>query len=144
LLRIEQLGITYETVDEICGFPLRYTAKIMAECKGVSVYTLFTLAAGLALDLCLQHNGERLAQFQQREAWIKLRRPGPRWRKKRSAIGSSAIKLYPDFLHKRAQAGGLAYRLKVKPKRRRENARNAVRMRKWRPVRDKQKGAGSI
>lgn len=40
-LRIEQLGISYETLDEICGFPTRYTSKLLAGAKTCSVYSLF-------------------------------------------------------------------------------------------------------
>jgi hypothetical protein len=128
-LRIEQLGITYDTVDEICGFPLRYTGKLLSEAKGMSVYALFTMARGLALLPVFQHDEVQHAKLKRHSSWMMMRRPGPRWRKKGRAHDQSAHRLYPDFLHKRAQAGGLAYRRKVKPKRRRELARNAAQAR---------------
>lgn len=47
--RIDELGITYTTVDEICGFPDRYTAILLSGGKRMSGWSLFTLARGLAL-----------------------------------------------------------------------------------------------
>ena len=40
--RIVELGIPYDTVDEIAGFPLRYTAKLLnpASKKIMSVYSM--------------------------------------------------------------------------------------------------------
>jgi hypothetical protein len=131
-LRIEQLGLTFESVDALCGFPARYTGKLLAGDKSMSVYSLFTLARGLALLPAFHHDNAQQGALQRHSEWILSRRPGPKWRRK---IDRSKIELRPDFLRNRAAAGGMARALKLKAKRRREIARNAVGMRKWRPVR---------
>jgi hypothetical protein len=141
--RIEELRLTYESVDDLCGFPTRYTSKIMAAQKGISAHSIFTLCGALCLTPAFHHDEAQHAKLKLHSSWMMLRRPGPRWRKKASKIDSSRIG-YPDFKHKRAQAGGLARARKLPRKRRLELARNAVRNRKWRPVRDKQNGGGSI
>jgi hypothetical protein len=73
-LRIEQLGISYETLDEICGFPTRYTSKPLAGAKTCSVYSLFTIARALALSPSLNLNGCRNirlgCQSRTRVGWV--------------------------------------------------------------------------
>lgn len=78
--RIEELKIPYATVDEMCGFPERYTNALLSGGKAMSVYSLFTMADSLALRLAFFHDAEKLAEFERRDDWIKLRRTGPRWR----------------------------------------------------------------
>lgn len=125
-VRIEQLGITYETVDALAGFPARYTSTLMSGGKSMSVYSLFTMARVLALLPAFQHDDKQHALLKAREDWIPLKRKGPRWR---SAHGKSAHRLYPDFLRLRARAGGFAYRQKISRKRRIANARKAAQIR---------------
>jgi hypothetical protein len=133
-LRIEQLGITFETVDAICGFPLRYTAKILTEAKGMSAYTLFTLARGLALLPAFTHDHAQHRALQHHSEWVLLRRSGPRWRRKHNSKKHKKHKLHPDFLKMRALRANLIRTKKLKPKRRREIARNAA-MARWERVR---------
>ena len=54
--RICELGITCDTVDALCGFPLRYTSTLLSGGKTASGYSLFTLAGALALRPVFQHD----------------------------------------------------------------------------------------
>jgi hypothetical protein len=99
----------------------------------MSAFALFTIARGLALLPAFQHDDEQHKALQRHSEWILLRRPGPRFRARK--ISPSKIKLYRDFLHQRASKGGLARKLKLNRKQRRDIARNAVLARRWRPVR---------
>jgi hypothetical protein len=68
--RIEQLNITYSTVDEICGFPDRYTAILLSGGKRMSVFSLFALARGLALLPMFGHDPDQLERLRQRSNWV--------------------------------------------------------------------------
>lgn len=85
-LRIADLGVTYDTVDAICGFPARYTATLLSGGKAMSIYSFFTLARGLALMPSFAHDETQLVTLCAREDWIKLRRPGPRLRGKGGGV----------------------------------------------------------
>lgn len=100
--RIDQLGITLETVDEICCFPARYTSKILTGKPACSVYSLFTLARGLALMPVFQHDEAQLIRNRARLDWIARKRQDKRLtrRKRRLNPSSTTIKLYPDFMKK--------------------------------------------
>jgi hypothetical protein len=125
--RIEALGITYATVDEICGFPERYCATLMSGGKACSVYSLFTLANCLALMPTFHHNEAKLAELMQRPGWIKLRRAGPRWRNKCRASHRNATHGYGrDFYRMIGIRGGLARKRKLTRKQRCESARRAA------------------
>jgi hypothetical protein len=129
--RIERLNVSYDTVDAICGFPTRYTAKIMAESKGLSAFTLFVLARGLALLPTFTHDADQHQALQAHSQWIANRWPALRNRRKHSARKHS---LGPDFLRNRALRANLERTRKLKPKRRREIARNAA-LARWSRVR---------
>jgi hypothetical protein len=47
--RIFELGISYETVDALAGFPCRYTSKLMCGARTMSGHSMFTLLGALAL-----------------------------------------------------------------------------------------------
>lgn len=72
-VRIKELRIPYATVDQICGFPDRYTNMLLCGNKTMSIYSFFTLARALALLPAFQHDGEKLASLEKRSAWIKVR-----------------------------------------------------------------------
>jgi hypothetical protein len=129
-LRIEQLKISFESVDEICGFPLRYTAKIMSEEKGLTGFTMFTLARGLALLPTFVHDATQLALLQKHSAW----RPLEYTRKKRMTHTFTAHTLSPDFKRIRAIRANLIRTQKVSPKRRSQSARTAA-LARWSRVR---------
>jgi hypothetical protein len=74
--RIDELGVTYETVDELAGFSARYTATIRSNSGSCSVYSLFTLARTLALLPVFQHDAAELERLRRRSAWIMMQRRG--------------------------------------------------------------------
>jgi hypothetical protein len=55
-IRIEQLQITYETVDALAGFPQRYTSTLMSGGRAMSAYSMFTVARVLALTPQFAHD----------------------------------------------------------------------------------------
>lgn len=130
-LRIEQLGITYDTVDALCGFPARYTAILLSGGKAMSVYSFFTMARALALLPAFQHDEEQFAELSGREDWIEMRRKGPRWRPKLAGSKHSAVvvKLWPDLLRKRAVQGGHARADSLTPYQRKMIAKRAAQIR---------------
>ena len=105
-VRIEQLGVTYDTLDAICGFSQRYTAKIMANSnKAMSVYSFFTLARALALLPTFEHDETQLAQLKKNGDWITMRRAGARFRGKGG--GAYRFQVHVDFYKQIGQKGGL-------------------------------------
>jgi hypothetical protein len=117
--RIDELGVTYETVDELAGFSARYTATIRSNSGSCSVYSLFTLARTLALLPVFQHDAAELERLRRRSAWIKMQRRGPRYRsRKDSAV--TKFTLHRDFYRQiglRGAAVTNARRLELKEKR---------------------------
>jgi hypothetical protein len=131
--RIEELGLTFESVDALAGFPQRYTATLMCGGKAMSVFSFFTLARALALTPVFQHDEAQLADLRRRADWIAFRRKGERYRPKLTTGRHRVIevKLYPDLLRKRAMLGVQARMEKLSPKRRSAIARKAA-LARWR------------
>jgi hypothetical protein len=123
--RIEALGLTYDSVDALCGFSSRYTAKLLCECKVMSIYSFFTLARALALTPEFRHDGEQLAQLQRRGDWIAIRRTGERFRGK-SSSGIIRFQNHIDFYRQIGRKGAIA--MHAKRIRRKEAARIAARI----------------
>jgi hypothetical protein len=131
--RIEELGLTFESVDALCGFPQRYAATLLCQNKTMSVFSLFTMARALALMPVFQHDEAQLVQLRQRVDWITSKRKGSKWRPKLSTSRHRVveIKLYPDLLRKRAMLGVAARMVKLSDKRRSAIARKAA-LARWR------------
>jgi hypothetical protein len=131
--RIAELGLTFETVDELCSFPERYTSILLSGGKSMSVYSFFVMARALALLPQFAHDPAQHELLKAREEWIETRRKGPRWRSnRRSRNGTSKHKSYPDFLHNRALAGGLMRARNLSPRKRRAIAQKAA-LARWHP-----------
>jgi hypothetical protein len=103
--RIADLNVTYDTLDAICGFPARYTAKLLCGSSTMSVYSFFTLARALALMPEFRHDDEQLAHLQRNGDWIKLRRAGARFRGK----GGGAVRFqnHRDFYRQIGRKGAI-------------------------------------
>lgn len=101
--RIGSLGISYDTVDEICGFPARYTAKLLCEDKTMSVFSFFTLARALCLLPSFAHDETQLAELQKHPQWLKYRRTATQFR----GHPNGAIKFqnYRDFYRQIGRKG---------------------------------------
>jgi hypothetical protein len=149
-LRIEQLNVSLETVDEICGFPLRYASRLMAEERGLTAFTMFTLARGLALLPVFQHDEKQLQLLQRHSAW----RPLHYVRKQRAKHVFAKSISSPEYMAKLGFRGGImrakkltrsrrvaiarmgasARLKKLTPEQRRDSARKAIKAR-WSRVR---------
>lgn len=70
--RIAELGITYATVDEIAGFPLRYTSKLLGDSKPkkMGVDSLFALAGSLGVKLRLEDDAKALKKHRESLQWM--------------------------------------------------------------------------
>jgi len=126
-LRIEQLGITNDSVDALCNFPANYTAKLLCGEKTMSVYSLFTMARVLALMPAFQHDADQLAELRSREDWIGLRRKGPRYRRRLDSGGIKFIN-YLDFYKQIGRKGGISRSL-LQKKRKQQTLK--ARMARW-------------
>jgi hypothetical protein len=131
--RIEELNLTYESLDSLCGFPQRYAATLLCQNKTMSVYSLFVMARALALMPTFVNDAVQLAQLRQRADWIASRRKGSKWRPKLTTGRHRVVqvKMYPDLLRKRAMLGVAARMEKLSPKRRIAIARKAA-LARWR------------
>lgn len=123
--RIEELGVPYETIDRICGFPERYTSNLLTGGKAMSVYSFFTIAQALALDVCFVHDAEELAKLATRSNWVKRRAK----KKKRAAI---AFYNDADFYRKIGHLGGSKWATLRRKRKAQTAAATAARMAKWR------------
>jgi hypothetical protein len=119
--RIDQLGVTFETMDRICGFPEGYYSAIMNGKKAASVYSFFVIARALALMPTFVHDAAELERLQQRDDWIKYRRKGARWRDR-----GGTIRLGSDFFRLIGQKGSRQYALKHSCAARSASARKAA------------------
>jgi hypothetical protein len=95
--RIIELNITYATVDEICGFPDRYTAILLSGGKRMSAWSFFVMARGLALMPQFAHDAIQLKKLRDRSNWVPRRtrppaqrRPGAGRKRKRPDLSTIA------------------------------------------------------
>jgi hypothetical protein len=132
--RIAALNVTHTTVDEIAGFPAGYTSTLLCGTKAMSAYSLFTIARSLALSPIFAHDDAELVKLIARSDWIKMRRGGPRSRRK---LGGEHHGEHDVLFNRRRFMKGIAARgvlgrmLKLTPKQRSEIARKAAKAR-WR------------
>jgi hypothetical protein len=123
-LRVEQLNVTFETIDQICGFPARYAGKLLSpngeRPKTMSAFSLFTLARGLALMPTFVHDAKQLRLLQGHSAW-----------RKRAWSGKHAFS--PEFLKFRSRRGNY-FRTKKVPFNRRVAIARAAAQARWAKV----------
>jgi hypothetical protein len=136
--RITELGITYETVDEIAGFPARYTGKLLAEppMRNLSLDSMFALLGAIALTPQLEHDEKRLEKLQKRMQWAQRRREGPQYKPRMLAAAKhKPVTIYftTDFMAQLGAMGGVARAKKLTSARRKSIARKAALVR-WADV----------
>jgi hypothetical protein len=127
--RIQQLGLSYESADDLFGFPRGYTSKLLVGMKNCSCHSLFVMARGLALMPSFTPDAVELARLRQHSAFTPIthqavlaRRRSAKWRSQHCQV---SIKPGPDYRRLRAQAAGLG-NLKRSAKSRRMQARKAA------------------
>ena len=129
--RIAELGITFDTVDEIAGFTERYTAKLLCEppMRGMTVDCMFALLGAIALSPMLQTDAKRLEKLEKRPEWMIVKRVGPQYRgKMRSGTSDRKVnfKLSAEFLRHIGRLGGQARGRNQSKRARKRSARNAA------------------
>jgi hypothetical protein len=100
--RIDELELSYETVEAISGLQAGYLAKIIGNppAKRVQLFTAFLLTEALGLEVRLYQRPDIVEKFKDR--YVKRRLP----KKVRAQAG--IIELPPDVRVSRARLGGLA------------------------------------
>jgi hypothetical protein len=83
--RIADLGLTYDSVDELCGFCDKYTGKLMCGQKALSIYSFLTIARALALLPMFAHDQLQLTNMRHSSGWRPFCRNGPRYRRRTDA-----------------------------------------------------------
>ncbi len=71
--RIQELQLTYATVDAISGLPDGYTAKLMATMKGLGEKAIEGLNGALGMGFTAAVDAEQCAKVETR--WVKRKRP---------------------------------------------------------------------
>ena len=142
--RITELGITYETVDEIAGFPARYTGKLLAEppMRNLSLDSMFALLGAIALTPQLEHDEERLEKLQKRMQWARRRREGPQYKPRMHSAAVHKpiiINLSPSFFAEIGRSGGRNSRKNLGKRERKRLARKAAMVR-WADVKAAARG----
>ena len=130
-LRIAELNISYDTVDDICGFPLRYTGKLMNGSKAMSVYSMFALAKTLGLSPMFHHDAEGLQKLQARSDWITSRVQSRVLSTHLSTHRRPGYQRTKQFLRSIQALGGIGRALKLTAEERSRSAQRAAKAR-WR------------
>jgi hypothetical protein len=71
--RIQELQLTYATVDAISGLPDGYTAKLMAKMKGLGEKAIEGLNGALGVGFVVAVDREQCAKVETR--WVRRKRP---------------------------------------------------------------------
>jgi hypothetical protein len=122
--RAAELNLTFESLDNLCGFPQGFTGKLLIGSKSMSVYSFFTLARALALMPMFGHDEAQLADLRRRSDWGESRRAGPRYRPRKLSGGATRFTIYSDFYKKIGRKGALVWN--AERKRRKAAARHAA------------------
>jgi hypothetical protein len=79
--RIIELDIAYSMVDQIAGFPDRYTSKLLCHppLKRMSVDSLFSIMGAVGLMPEFKHDPERLQRLQKHRYWQTRRKKLSDW-----------------------------------------------------------------
>jgi hypothetical protein len=129
---IAELNVAGETIDDVAGLPLRYTAKLLgpAQLKGIGPISMGPLLGALGLKLVVAVDHETLARISYRLVKCKNARSALLAQPKRKRKGFSLFRGNPDL------ARMLANRVNMSrtPEQRSRLAKRAARER-WRLVR---------
>jgi hypothetical protein len=106
--RIAELGVSYETVNELAGLPGNYLTKIISDPppKRMSPFAMFLVTQALGLDVQLVENQQLIEKLSKRWTKRKLRRPTTR-------VPDNGTHVYkyevtPDLMRRRGRLGGYA------------------------------------
>jgi hypothetical protein len=104
--RVEELGITLDTIDEVGGLASRYASKLLCNppVKSMGAMSLFAVLGALGLRLQLCSDGTAIERLRRREEWLLMVRRGPRYRPSRTGHNGPAPK---GRRNRRRQLGAL-------------------------------------
>jgi hypothetical protein len=125
--RVDELGVTHETLDAISGLQTGYSSKLLCDppLRRMGPLTLFIVLPSLGMSVALAVDPLAMKALETRM----VRRRTPRLLRARS------ITLTRDFYSHIARLGNAARMVKLTPARRRAIARKAIRAR-WARVRE--------
>jgi hypothetical protein len=130
--RIEQLGLSHETVEHLAGLQSGYLSKVIADPppKRMSPFTQFLILQALGLRVKLEEDQQLIEKIRGRWSKRKLRKS------MRTAVSMDrVIHLPPDFMRRISRMGCEARMRKLSPERRSALARHAASAR-WRQHRE--------
>jgi general stress protein YciG len=86
--RVEELGITLDTIDEVGGLASRYASKLLSNppVKSMGAMSLFAVIGVLGLRLQLCSDSAAIERLSRREDWIAVRRKGSRYRPRHGVV----------------------------------------------------------
>jgi hypothetical protein len=124
--RVAELGITHELVDELGGLAGGHFSKIVCDppLKRMGSLTLFPILEVLGLQIALVDDLPALKRTQKR-----FKKKAKRYGTRGKLAFEGAKTLYADFLHIRAQRGGLARAAKMTYREARALGRRGARIR---------------
>ncbi len=126
--RVDELGISHATLDEIAGTPDRYVGKMLADppSKNIGITTMGYLLQALGLKLIVAEDVEQMAKLATRM----VRRDARQVRKPSTAEHKNIVLIFTRrHMRKLGKLSAAARMLKLKPSRRRAIARKAARAR---------------
>jgi hypothetical protein len=127
--RIDELGLSHETVEAISGAQNGYISKIIGSpcsppAKRVQLYLACILIEALGLEIRLYENPQAMERLARRFEKRKLKKPAVR-------TAMRKIELMPDFYRHISGLAADARRRKIPPERRSALARQAAMARWW-------------
>jgi hypothetical protein len=130
--RIDELGLSHETVEAISGAQNGYISKIIGSpcsppAKRVQLYLACILIEALGLEIRLYENPQAMERLARRFEKRKLKKPAVR-------TAMRKIELMPDFYRHISGLAADARRRKISPERRSQLASHAATAR-WRKAR---------
>jgi hypothetical protein len=133
--RIEELNISYETLEALAGIQSGYASKFLASPppKRVTAFTWFLVLQALGMEMQLAENPQLAEKLRERRAKKKLTKKA----KGLPAGSTYKYELTPDLMRRRARMGGYARAKRLSPERLSEIGRNAINAR-WRRYREAQ------
>jgi hypothetical protein len=119
--RVRELGISYETIDELAGWTSRYASKVLGEepLRHMGVMAFDTMLATLGLKLIAVPDPEKLEKIKNHRHFV------PRKHRLRAAAKHAQVvrRVTRPFLTEIGSKGGLARSENLVPRRRQAIAR---------------------
>lgn len=121
--RVAELGISYETLDELAGYTARYSSKVLAEepQRHLGVMAFDAMLGALALKIAVIPDPDKLEKIKNHRHFVRRKTSKPR----DATLAYVAHRVTLPFLRDIGSKGGHARREKLSAHRRKAIARNA-------------------